>query len=240
MVLSALVAVAVAQYDISPPRQNGGGGTKPVYGPPQKEFEQQEQQQSESYTPQLFRHVYVHAAPDEPADEQARTIRVPGGDKHVNIIFVKTPSQSSQSQTEVILPEQDEHKNLVYVLLKKNEAENNIKIRRPEAQRPQKPEVYFIRYKGQEEEQNGGGYSQGPQQISQNRQPQQISQNRQPQQISQHRQPQQQNHQPQPAPVRSNGNGNGYSEAGVYSPSIAPGPIRSQSDVPSSGYGVPN
>lgn len=34
----------------------------------------------------------MHAAPDEGVDSQSRVIRVPGGgDKHVNIIFVKTP-----------------------------------------------------------------------------------------------------------------------------------------------------
>jgi len=106
-----------------------------------------------------FFQVYVHTAPDEPVDTQSRTIRVPGGDKHVNIIFVKTPSQDSASQTEVILPEQDEHKNLVYVLLKKGEAQNNIKIRRPPAPVQRKPEVYFIRYGDQQQQQQtGGGY----------------------------------------------------------------------------------
>jgi len=124
------------------------GPPPPAYGPPQEE----------QYVPQVFKHVYVHTAPDEPADQQNRVIRVPGGDKHVNIIFVKTPSSSSQSQTEVILPDQDEHKNLVYVLLKKGENSNDVKIRRPAAQRPQKPEVYFIRYKGEEQ----GGYQQAP------------------------------------------------------------------------------
>ncbi|ODN01115.1 hypothetical protein Ocin01_05551 [Orchesella cincta] len=122
-----------------------------AYGPPPQE---------EQHVPQTFRHVYVHQSPDEPTEVQNRVIRVPGGDKHVNIIFVKTPSQSSQSQTEVILPEQDEHKNLVYVLLKKGENQNDVRIRRPAAPRQQKPEVYFIRYKGQEQEQ--GGYQQAP------------------------------------------------------------------------------
>jgi hypothetical protein len=56
--------------------------------------------------------VYVHSAPDEPATRENKVIRVPGGDKHVNILFVKTPSTDSSWQTEVILPEQDEHKNL--------------------------------------------------------------------------------------------------------------------------------
>lgn len=68
-----------------------------------------------------------------PEDRQVRTIRVGGGDRHVNIIFVKAPSPSSSQQTEVILPEQDEHKNLVYVLLNENAAENDIKITRPAA-----------------------------------------------------------------------------------------------------------
>ncbi len=95
---------------------------------------------------QTFRNVYVFSAPDEPEDRQARTIRVPGGDKHVNIVFVKTPSSSSSHQTEVILPEQDEHKNLVYVLLKKGSSSADVKITRPQAKTPSKPEVNFIRY----------------------------------------------------------------------------------------------
>jgi hypothetical protein len=136
VVFAAVVAVAAAQgYGVpsQQPSQPIGGGY------------QQEQQ----HTPQVFKHVYVHVAPDEQADEQSRVIRVPGGDKHVNIIFVKTPSSSSSQQTEVILPEQDEHKNLVYVLLKKGEASSDVKIRRPAAPRQQKPDVYFIRYKDQ-------------------------------------------------------------------------------------------
>jgi len=113
------------------------------------------------HTPQTFKHVYVHAAPDEPEDRQARVIRVPGGDKHVNIIFVKTPSSSSSQQTEVILPDQDEHKNLVYVLLKKGENTADIKVRRPPARQPQKPDVYFIRYKDGGAAGYGGAASSG-------------------------------------------------------------------------------
>ncbi|CAL8126890.1 unnamed protein product [Orchesella dallaii] len=149
MVFFALVAAAYAQYQ--------------AYGAPiQPQAPIGPGPQQQEHVSQTFKHVYVHVAPDEPEDRQARTIRVPGGDKHVNIIFVKTPSSSSSQQTEVVLPEQDEHKNLVYVLLKKGEASSDIKIRRPQAQRPQKPEVYFIRYKGQEQQQQqqNGGYQQ--------------------------------------------------------------------------------
>jgi len=96
---------------------------------------------------QVYRHVYVHAAPDEPEDSQSRVIRIPGpSNKHVNIIFVKTPSQSASQQTEVILPEQDQQKTLVYVLHRKFDASTDLKIRRPAASAPAKPQVYFIRY----------------------------------------------------------------------------------------------
>jgi len=100
----------------------------------------------DNYVPKVFKHVYVHSAPDEEGQQENRVIRVPGGDKHVNVIFVKVPSSSSSAQTEVILPDQDEHKNLVYVLLQKNKAENDIKITRPQAKSQSKPEVHFIRY----------------------------------------------------------------------------------------------
>lgn len=104
----------------------------------------------------LFR--YVHTAPDEPVDSQARVIRVPGNaDKHVNIIFVKAPSASSQQQTEVILPEQGQQKTLVYVLTKRPESSSDVRIRGPSPTQPAKPEVYFIRYKNEGEEQAAGG-----------------------------------------------------------------------------------
>jgi len=100
---------------------------------------------------QVYKHVYVHAAPDEPTYSENKVIRVPGGgDKHVNIIFVKTPSTSSHQQTEVLLPEQGQQKTVVYVLLKKGSNTNDVKIRAPGASAPSKPEVFFIRYKDQQ------------------------------------------------------------------------------------------
>lgn len=108
---------------------------------------------------QVYKHVYVHAAPDEAADHQTRVIRVPGGgDKHVNIIFVKTPSTSSHQQTEVLLPEQGEQKTVVYVLLKKGSNTNDVKIRAPASSAPSKPEVFFIRYKDQHQQAAAPGY----------------------------------------------------------------------------------
>jgi hypothetical protein len=101
--------------------------------------------------------MYVYSAPDEPASVENKVICVPGGDRHVNIILVKTPSQDPSSQTEVIfiLLEQDEHKNLVYVLLKKGESQSGVKITRPSTPRQQKLEAYFIRYGNQQGQARG-------------------------------------------------------------------------------------
>jgi hypothetical protein len=147
VVLAAVLAVVAAE---APGYGAPAIGGQPIGGGYQG--------QQEQHVPQVFKHVYVHVAPDEAPDAQSRVIRVPGGDKHVNIIFVKTPSSSSSQQTEVILPEQDEHKNLVYVLLKKGEASSDVKIRRPAAPRQQKPDVYFIRYKDQQQQAQGPSY----------------------------------------------------------------------------------
>jgi len=153
LVLAALIAVVVAEPPSGYP--SGGGYPAPdtAYG-------------ASEHTPQTHKNVYVYSAPDEPADNQSRTIRVPGGDKHVNIIFVKTPSSSSSHQTEVVLPEQDEHKNLVYVLLKKGENSADVKITRPNPRPQQKPEVNFIRYSDTKSAGYGGAQAQ-PQAPSQ-------------------------------------------------------------------------
>jgi len=100
--------------------------------------------------PQVFKYVSVHAAPEDPEDHATKSVRVPGGsNKHVNIIFVKAPSNGADQKTEVVLPEQDEHKSLVYVLVKKTDSAANLQIRQPQPTTPPKPEVYFIRYKNQ-------------------------------------------------------------------------------------------
>ena len=101
---------------------------------------------------------YVHTAPDEPVDSQAKVLRVPGNqDKHVNIVFVKTASANSQQQTEVILPQQGQQKTLVYVLTRKPDSTSDVRIRGPSPTQPAKPEVYFIRYTGEGGSSGGAG-----------------------------------------------------------------------------------
>ncbi|CAL8122789.1 unnamed protein product [Orchesella dallaii] len=104
---------------------------------------------SEIEGPKVFRHISLFVAPQEPEQNRVRTIQTQGNpDKHVNVIFIKAPSQSNSQQTEVILPEQPEQKTLVYVLVKRPEAAgNNVRVRGPSPTKPSAPEVYFIKYK---------------------------------------------------------------------------------------------
>ncbi|ODM97721.1 hypothetical protein Ocin01_08955 [Orchesella cincta] len=100
--------------------------------------------------PKVFRHISLFIAPQEPGqNNRVRTIQAQGNpDKHINVIFIKAPSQSNSQQTEVILPEQPEQKTLVYVLVKKPEAAgNNVRIRGPPPTKPPAPAVYFIKYR---------------------------------------------------------------------------------------------
>ncbi|OXA58973.1 uncharacterized protein LOC110844909 [Folsomia candida] len=142
LIVASFVAVTLARPE--PPAAYG----VPQYAAPAVLATEYGPGPAVSYGGQVYKHVYVHSAPDEAPEHTQRTIRVPGGgDKHVNIIFVKTPSSSSHQQTEVLLPEQEQQKTVVYVLVKKGHNTADVKIRQPASPLPQKPEVFFIRYK---------------------------------------------------------------------------------------------
>ncbi|RZC37188.1 leucine-rich repeat extensin-like protein 5, partial [Asbolus verrucosus] len=78
--------------------------------------------------PTVHKHVYVHVPPPEPE------VHVP------------------QKQ----ISPQNEEKTLVYVLVKKPEEAPEINIPTPAPTQPSKPEVYFIRYKTQKQQEAGG------------------------------------------------------------------------------------
>lgn len=108
----------------------------------------------------VHKHISIHVPPDElesDDDQSAVTVirpKVPGPEKHVNIIFVKAPSSKARKQkTEVILPETPEQKTIVYVLVKRPDPVNDgsIRISGPAPTKPPKPQVYFIRYKQKKE-----------------------------------------------------------------------------------------
>ncbi|CAL8126898.1 unnamed protein product [Orchesella dallaii] len=160
VLLSTMMAFATAQYPDSRPQY--GVPTGNIYIPQQQGNFPAPQQRGEIFQSALpkgapvdlkvFRHVYVHSAPnDEPQSSQIRRIRGPGGDeKHVSVIFVKAPAPAAPDQQVVEVPNDGGRKTLVYVLLKKAADAPDVKFSGPAPTKPSKPEVYFIRYKDQQ------------------------------------------------------------------------------------------
>jgi len=113
-------------------------------------------------TGQVRKFVSVHVGQDEPVAQQNKVIRAGGpADTHYNIIFVKAPSYGNQQNTEVILPEAPRQKTIVYVLTRRPQNGNDVQIRGPAPTQPAKPEVFFIRYKNDGEDQGVGPIDNG-------------------------------------------------------------------------------
>lgn len=104
----------------------------------------------------IQKHIYVHVPPPE-EEERAPVFQLPpqSRQKHYKIIFIKAPSTPSVSQqliqAQLAQQQQTEEKTLVYVLVKKPESIEDIQqnIPRVPLSQPNKPEVYFIKYKAQ-------------------------------------------------------------------------------------------
>ncbi|KAI5633145.1 hypothetical protein NE865_14158 [Phthorimaea operculella] len=98
---------------------------------------------------QVFKHFYVHAAPEEP--EQPRippAINLPPPQKHYKIIFIKAPTQTVYQPQYIPVPQPNEEKTIVYVLVKKPEEQQQVVVPKIEQKAPSKPEVFFIKYNG--------------------------------------------------------------------------------------------
>lgn len=104
--------------------------------------------------PQIFKHFYVHAAPEEPEIVRPRQpVVLPAPQKHYKIIFIKTPTPVFNSAQYVPIQQQNEEKTIVYVLVKKPDSVEDVVLPQVEQKPPSKPEVYFIKYKGKEDSQ---------------------------------------------------------------------------------------
>lgn len=104
-----------------------------------------------SQEPIVTKHFYVHAAPEDPEDDIGpRFIPVGPPRKTYKIIFIKTPTYGLRSQI-IPIPPQTEEKTIVYVLSKKPTFDQNVQLPQPTTTEPTKPEVFFVKYKTQEE-----------------------------------------------------------------------------------------
>ncbi|XP_053624454.1 uncharacterized protein LOC128683170 [Plodia interpunctella] len=107
--------------------------------------------QVQSQQAQVFKHFYVHAAPEDEEPPKPRTpIVLPPPQKHYKIIFIKAPTQFAGSPQIVPVPQQNEEKTIVYVLVNKPEDTQNVVVPKVEQRPPIKPEVYFIKYNNKE------------------------------------------------------------------------------------------
>lgn len=96
---------------------------------------------------QIFKHFYVHEAPEEPEVPKVRQpVVFPAPQKHYKIIFIKTPSEPAAAPQFIPVPQQNEEKTIVYVLVKKPEEAQDIVLPKLVQKEPAKPEVYFIKY----------------------------------------------------------------------------------------------
>nr|NP_001298931.1 uncharacterized LOC106126390 precursor [Papilio xuthus]BAM17691.1 cuticular protein PxutCPT1 [Papilio xuthus] len=103
---------------------------------------------------QVFKHYYVHAAPEEPEISKPRQpIVLPPAQKHYKVIFIKAPAAPAQAPQIIPVQPQNEEKTIVYVLVKKPEEAQDIVIPKIEQKPPTKPEVYFIKYNNKQDSQ---------------------------------------------------------------------------------------
>lgn len=93
------------------------------------------------------------AAPAEPEYQAPiRPVQPQPVQKHYRIIFIKAPSPAAPILPPIQEPARQEEKTIVYVLVKKPDDMPEIVLPTPASTVASKPEVYFIRYKTQEED----------------------------------------------------------------------------------------
>lgn len=103
------------------------------------------------YNTQDQKQVYFYAAPE---DDQASRLRIqvaPSSHKNTKVIFVKAPGGGAVIPEVIAPPSQSEDKTLVYVLVKKQDQGGSITIPSTSNVKSAKPEVFFIKYKTQQE-----------------------------------------------------------------------------------------
>jgi hypothetical protein len=107
--------------------------------------------------PVITKNVYVHLPPDdEEVVHQPQVIQPQAPRKHYKLIFIKAPEPPRYTAPIIPPTPQDEHKTLVYVLVKKPEEQPQIELPSVAPTEPSKPEVYFIKYKAQENKPSQG------------------------------------------------------------------------------------
>ncbi|XP_075147919.1 uncharacterized protein LOC142221922 [Haematobia irritans] len=125
-------------------QQQSFGGHQQVH---HQQHHQQQQQQAI-----VSKRFFIHSAPEDAEEdfkEKHITVGVPK--KNYNVVFIKSPSKSNKKTAIKISPAPTEEKTVIYVLSKKTDASDIQAEVVEHATTTAKPEVFFIKYKTNEE-----------------------------------------------------------------------------------------
>ncbi|XP_061386717.1 uncharacterized protein LOC133321650 [Musca vetustissima] len=118
----------------------------PPTAPETSAYGQQHQQ------PLVTKRFFIHSAPEEEEVEvQHRDIVVGTPRKNFNVVFIKSATDKKQKTKIRVIPAVNEDKTVIYVLAKKTDAPQLETYVEEPATTTTKPEVFFIKYKTNEE-----------------------------------------------------------------------------------------
>lgn len=142
--LQQFATVAATQL-YNPPTGN-------AYSYSQMQQSQYNSHQQQHAAPIVTKRFYIHSAPEEEDNEiDERFITIGKPRKNYNIVFIRAPHKAPSKTKLKIVPAINEDKTVIYVLAKKP-TESEIEAHVQEyATTTAKPEVYFIKYKTNEE-----------------------------------------------------------------------------------------
>ncbi|XP_004530039.1 uncharacterized protein LOC101448515 [Ceratitis capitata] len=100
--------------------------------------------------------IYVHVAPEEHEEHYQRPVLPPPPPrKHYRIVFIKAPSPKPSAAALRVNQAPTEEKTIIYVLTRKPDPiDLEAAYQEAAPKQPSKPEVYFIKYRTQEEAQH--------------------------------------------------------------------------------------
>ncbi|XP_036324993.1 uncharacterized protein LOC118738176 [Rhagoletis pomonella] len=119
--------------------------------------QQQYQQGNYAQSPSLVtKDIYVHVAPEEQEERYQRPVLPPPPPrKHYRIVFIKAPSHKTSAAALRVNQAPTEEKTIIYVLTRKPDPiDLQATYQEAAPKQPSKPEVYFIKYRTQEEAQH--------------------------------------------------------------------------------------
>ncbi|KAL3285854.1 hypothetical protein HHI36_000374 [Cryptolaemus montrouzieri] len=107
---------------------------------------------SDSSKAEVTKSVYFYEAPEEPQQiRQRKIVQLPAQKINYKLLFIKAPSAPEPQPIEIPAQVLNNEKTRVYVLVKKPETEQEVRVVAGPTPKPEKPEVFYIKYKTREE-----------------------------------------------------------------------------------------